>query len=157
MRFAMRLYKSDLVLHVLQLFMHSMAQEKPVLKITKRVLQQVFCWGFFCFWLEIFFHCLISFTTYIVLSSYILVYLAQYIFFFTTKLCKIDYQANNFNTSNRRIALWIGMEALCALIQGHCLIMLTCPLAYFDIGISAVSEQKYKKKFNSFIKFFGVR
>lgn len=77
--------------------------------------------------------------------------------FFTTKLCKIDYQANNFNTSNRRIALWIGMEALCALIQGHCLIMLTCPLAYFDIGISAVSEQKYKKFFNSFIKFFGVR
>lgn len=65
-------------------------------------------------------------------------------FFFTTKLCKIDYQANNFNTSNRRIALWIGMEALCALIQGHCLIMLTCPLAYFDIGILAVSEQKYK-------------
>lgn len=77
--------------------------------------------------------------------------------FFTTKLCKIDYQANNFNTSNRRIALWIGMEALCALIQGHCLIMLTCPLAYFDIGISAVSEQKYKNFFNSFIKFFGVR
>lgn len=77
--------------------------------------------------------------------------------FFTTKLCKIDYQANNFNTSNRRIALWIGMEALCALIQGHCLIMLTCPLAYVDIGISAVSKQKYKKKFNSFIKFFGVR
>lgn len=157
MRFAMRLYKSDLVLHVLQLFMHSMAQEKPVLKITKRVLQQVFCWGFFLFLIRDFLplldffhylHCFVFIYSGIFSSVYI---------FFTTKLCKIDYQANNFNTSNRRIALWIGMEALCALIQGHCLIMLTCPLAYFDIGISAVSEQKYKKKFNSFIKFFGVR
>lgn len=35
-----------------------------------------------------------------------------------------------------------------------CLIMLTCPLAYFDIGISAVSEQKYKKFFKFIYKNF---
>lgn len=114
----MRLNKFDSVLHVLQLFMHSMAQEKPVLKITKRVLQQVFCWGFlflirdFLPLLDFFhyLHCFVFIYSGIFSSVYI---------FFTTKLCKIDYQANNFNTSNRRIALWIGMEALCALIQGH--------------------------------------
>lgn len=85
----MRLNNSDLVLHVLHLLMHSMAQEKPVLKITS---PKEYSNRFFYYYYNIF----IS------------------VCFFHYKI--IHYQANNFNTSNRRIALWIGMEALCALI-----------------------------------------
>lgn len=92
----MRLNKSDLVLLVLQLFMHSMAQE-PVLKITspKEYCNRFFVGGFL-FLIRDFFPLLDFFHYLHCFVLYILVYLAQYIYFFHYKIMQNRLPSKSF-------------------------------------------------------------